>query len=250
MPAPPRPLFASDWLVGAPYDDIEIGVLKSGKESQVHLLARVGEARTSLLAEKRFKPRERRSFRDDWTYRAIWGESPRRESRAMRKGTRFGRRQIHARWIAHEWDALVRLHAAGVTVPPPVERTGNGYRMAFIGDDAQAAPRLADVRLDPATAARVWGELLGEVARMLEADVVHGDLSAFNVLWWRERAVLIDLSQSVDAVTHPAARDLLVRDIERAAAYFRRLGVAIDLPGSLAAVGDSPARFARQLLSS
>ena len=122
--------------------------------------------------------------------------------------------------------------------------------MAFIGDGAQAAPRLAEVRLDRATAGRVWEELLAEVARMLEADVVHGDLSAFNLLWWRERAVLIDLSQSVDAITHPAARELLVGDVERASAYFRRLGVPVDLPGALAAVGDTPARFARQLLSS
>jgi len=250
VPGLPPPLFASDWLVDAPYEDLEVGVLKTGKESEVHLVARVGEARTSLIAEKRFKARERRSFRDDWTYRAMWGEGSRRENRAIRKGTRFGRAQIHARWIAHEWEALVRLHAAGVTVPPPVEQTADGYRMAFIGDGVQAAPRLAEVRLDRATATRVWGELLAELARMLKADVVHGDLSAFNLLWWRERAVLIDLSQSVDAVTHPAARELLVRDVERASAYFRRLGVPVDLPGALAAVGDTPARFARQLLSS
>jgi serine/threonine-protein kinase RIO1 len=51
-------------------------------------------------------------------------------------------------------------------------------------------------------------------------------------------------------VTHPAARELLIRDLARASAYFRRLGVPVDLPGALAAVGDTPARFARQLLSS
>ena len=85
---------------------------------------------------------------------------------------------------------------------------------------------------------------------MLEADLVHGDLSAFNVLWWRERPVMIDFSQAVDAITHPAARDLLVRDVDRAASYFRRLGVAIDLDAALSLVGDTPARFTRQLLSS
>ena len=85
---------------------------------------------------------------------------------------------------------------------------------------------------------------------MLDADLVHGDLSAYNILWWRGRAVLIDFSQSVDVVTHPASRELLYRDVERTAGYFRRMGVTIDTAAALALVGDSPARFARQVLSS
>jgi RIO kinase 1 len=85
---------------------------------------------------------------------------------------------------------------------------------------------------------------------MLDAELVHGDLSSFNVLWWHERPVIIDFSQAVDAVTHPAARDLLRRDVERTADYFRRQGVAIELDAALTLVGDSPARFAHQVLSS
>jgi RIO kinase 1 len=255
----PEPIFRSDWLTDPPYDDVHLGVLKAGKESEVHLLARVGATRTSLIAEKRFKARDRRAFRDDMTYRGVWATTvrrgvdvagPRREQRAMRKGTRFGREAIHRSWIGHEWTTLVQLYDAGVTVPPPVEPTGEGYRMAFIGDDRRAAPRLTDVRFDRREAGRAWLLLRDEIARMLDADVVHGDLSAYNVLWWRERPVIIDLSQAVDAITHPAARELLARDVARTAAHFRRLGVAVDMSQTLAEVGDSPARFARQVLSS
>ena len=85
---------------------------------------------------------------------------------------------------------------------------------------------------------------------MLDAELVHGDLSAFNLLWWRETLVIIDFSQAVDAVVHPAARDLLRRDVERTAGFFRRQGVAIDLDAALTLVGDTPARFAHQVLSS
>jgi RIO kinase 1 len=152
--------------------------------------------------------------------------------------------------MAHEWATLGRLHGAGVTVPPPVEQVENGYRMAFIGDGDRAATRLSDVDLDLVTARRVWRDLQRDIRRMLDAELVHGDLSAFNVLWWHERAVIIDFSQAVDAVTHPAARDLLRRDVERTAGYFRRQGVAIDLDAALALVGDSSARFAHQVLSS
>jgi RIO kinase 1 len=243
-------LFPSDWLADAPYEEIDLGILKAGKESEVHLVSRTGPTRSCLMAEKRFTPRLQRGFRNDYLYAGVWGEGGRHESRAIKKRTRFGQEHLQARWIGHEWDTLVRMHAAGVTVPPPVERVENGYRMAFIGDGATAAPRLAEVRLDLDTSRRVWREVQGEIRRMLDADLVHGDLSAFNVLWWRGRAVLIDFSQSVDAIVHPAARDLLIRDVDGMAGYFRRLGVTIETRAALAVVGDSPTRFARQLLSS
>ena len=246
MPA----LFPSDWLADAPYEDRDLGVLKAGKESEVYLVSRVGPTRTCLMAEKRFKPRLQRGFRNDYLYTGVWGEGTFREDRAIKKRTRFGQEVLQSRWEAHEWSTLQRLHDAGATVPPPVERVDNGYRMAFIGDGDRAAPRLADVDLDLVTARRVWRELQREIRLILDAELVHGDLSAFNVLWWRERPVIIDFSQSVDAVVHPAARDLLRRDVERTAEYFRRQGVRVDLDVALALVGDSPARFAHQVLSS
>ncbi len=243
---PRAALLASDWLVpGERHEDL--GVLKMGKESEVHLVARHGGGREVLLAEKRFRARDRRMFRDDSLYRGIWGEGTRRESRAMKRNTRFGHEVLHALWISHEWESLVRLHAAGATVPPPVELLDDGYRMAFIGDDGRAAPRLSEVDLDAAVAARVWNELLEEVAIFVASDRVHGDLSAYNVLWWRERAVIIDFSQTVDIVTHPAARDLLERDLRALARYFSSRGVPADVERALAAVGADDRRFARQV---
>jgi RIO kinase 1 len=243
-------LFPGEWLADAPYADRDLGVLKAGKESEVYLVSRTGPTRTCLMAEKRFKPRLQRGFRNDYLYAGVWGEGTFREDRAIKKRTRFGQEALQSRWQAHEWTTLGKLHNAGVTVPPPVEQIETGYRMAFIGDGDQAAPRLTDVDLDVVTARRVWREVQREIRRMLDAELVHGDLSAFNVLWWHERPVIIDFSQAVDAVTHPAARDLLRRDVERTAGYFRRQGVAIDLDAALALVGDSPARFAHQVLSS
>ena len=243
-------LFPSDWLADAPYEELDLGVLKAGKESEVHLVSRTGPTRACLMAEKRFKPRLQRSFRNDYLYAGVWGEGGRHESRAIKKRTRFGQEHLQARWIGNEWTVLGRLHTAGVTVPPPVERVENGYRMAFIGDGDRAAPRLSDVDLDLLTARRVWREVQNEIRTMLDAELVHGDLSAFNILWWRGRAVIIDFSQAVDAVVHPAARDLLRRDVDRTAEYFRGQGVRIDLDAALTLVGDSPARFAHQVLSS
>ena len=244
----PAALFPADWLVRYEYTDTSIGTLKSGKESDVYLVARSANGRTSLLAEKHFRDFKRRLFRNTYEYAGLWGEGTRHEDRAMRKNTRFGQEHRHKRWIANEWTNLVHLYDAGVTVPPPVELIEDGYLMAFIGDGHHAAPRLEAVDLDVRTAGRVWNELVDEIARMLEAERVHGDLSAYNVLWWRERAVLIDFSQSVEIVSHPAARDLLVRDITGLAGYFRRQGVTIDVESVLDRIGADERLFAAQVM--
>lgn len=253
-----EPLFADDWLVEHDYEEEVLGVLKMGKESEVRLVARSGEGRTSYIAEKRFKSKAFRSFRDDAVYRATWftGPGSARARRAVQGKTRRGRQMLEQAWYGHEWNELCRLHAAGVTVPPPVEElvptklpartfhwrplgaaakggrdedTEGGYRMAFVGDAPVAAPRLSSVRLELTHGLRVWRDLLQEVALMLRAERVHGDLSAYNVLYWRERPVIIDLSQTVDLVTHPGARDLLHRDLEQLATYFGRQGVDADV---------------------
>ena len=88
---------------------------------------------------------------------------------------------------------------------------------------------------------------MAEIAASVAAERVHGDLSAYNVLWWRERAVLIDFSQTVDVVTHPAAFTLLERDLRALAPYFTARGVDADHERALAAVGGDARRFARQV---
>jgi RIO kinase 1 len=251
------PLFADDWLVEYDYEEEALGVLKAGKESEVRLIARTSGDRTSYIAEKRFKSTRFRSFRDNSLYRATWFAGPGggHAARAVRGKTRRGREILDAAWYGHEWNELRHLHAAGVTVPPPVEEFApskpaprtfhwtplnaapkgspdedrqGGYRMAFVGDAPAAAPRLSSVRLEPHEARRVWHDLLNEIGLMLRADRVHGDLSAYNVLYWRDRPVLIDFSQTVDTITHPGARELLGRDLERLAAYFVKQGIDAD----------------------
>jgi RIO kinase 1 len=259
------PLFAPDWLVDGEYHEETLGILKTGKESEVSLVARVGAGgRTSYIAEKCFKSRLFRGFQDDTAYRADWfrGGGGARALRGIRRGREAGHRLLEGTWVTREWDALRHLHAAGVTVPPPVEqiettarasRTGRirdsegGYRMAFVGDPPEAAPRLSSVRLAPDEAEHAWDAVLAELALMLRARRAHGDLSAYNVLYWRERPVLIDFSQTVDLVTHADAGALLRRDVERLAGYFRRQGIIADVALAWDRIGAERALDGRKL---
>ena len=48
-----------DWLVSEPYLDVELGVLKTGKEAQVDLIERTNDdGDHCLVARKRYLPRE------------------------------------------------------------------------------------------------------------------------------------------------------------------------------------------------
>jgi RIO kinase 1 len=64
--------------------------------------------------------------------------------------------------------------------------------------------------------------LIREVMRMLCAGVVHGDLSAYNVLVGADGPVLIDFPQSVDTAKNTNARRLLLRDVDNLHAFLRR----------------------------
>ncbi len=123
----PRP----DWVVTEQAAiDTELGILKTGKEADVFLLERAVEAigdnpaRSSLLAAKRYRTEEHRSFHRSTAY--VEGRRTRnsRDSRAMAKKSSHGRSVAAGQWAYAEWDALNRLWTAGVPVPYPVQVDG------------------------------------------------------------------------------------------------------------------------------
>ena len=66
---------------------------------------------------------------------------------------------------------------------------------------------------------------------LTDAGLVHADLSAYNLLWWQGRLVVIDLPQAVEFVTNTDAYELLHRDVANVGEWFARRGVEIDVEG-------------------
>lgn len=124
---------------------------------------------------------------------------------------------------------LERAWAAGASVPYPIERTADGVVMQFIGDFEQAAPRLAQAKLSPGDVVLAWKQLMESVRALTAAGLVHGDLSAYNVLWWKGQVVVIDLPQAVEFTTNADAPELLHRDLANVATWFGRRGVEVDV---------------------
>jgi RIO kinase 1 len=103
--------------------------------------------------------------------------------------------------------------------------------MEFIGDQAElvAAPKLAQARLGADALASAWSQMATSLRALTAAGLVHADLSAYNLLWWEGRLVVIDLPQVVEFTTNPDAFDLLHRDVANVGEWFGRRGVAVDV---------------------
>ncbi|GAA1705036.1 RIO kinase 1 [Kribbella yunnanensis] len=228
----PRP----SWVVTAQAAiDTELGVLKTGKEADVFLIERAVEAigdapaQSSLLAAKRYRTEEHRSFHRSTAY--VEGRRTRnsRDSRAMAKKTQHGRSVASGQWAYAEWAALNQLWKAGVPVPYPVQIDGTELLMEFIDDgEGGAAPRLAQVRPSKDLLGEYFEQLRGAMRELARAGLAHGDLSPYNVLAQGERIVMIDLPQVIDVVGNPKGMEFLLRDCHNMAAYFTSRGLEID----------------------
>jgi RIO kinase 1 len=206
--------------------------IKSGKEASVHL-CRANRSTTGedLLALKVYHPLDRRDFRDESIYRDGEWIKERRVRVALEKKTRFGRQVQGAIWVYREWEMLQTLSKAGADVPTPVAMTEDSILMTYVGDEDDAAPQLRSLRPDGHEAKDLFDQVMRNVERFLYHNVIHGDLSAYNVLVWDGRATVIDLPQAVDPRKNRHAQRLLERDVERICDHFARFGVRSDAQG-------------------
>ncbi|OLT38930.1 serine/threonine protein kinase [Serinicoccus sp. CNJ-927] len=213
--------------------DTELGVLKTGKEADVFLLERTastpGTDAACLLAAKRYRDADHRSFHRSARYTEGRGVRRSRDQRALAKGTTYGRAVAAGRWAHAEWEAMCHAWEVGLRVPYPVSIQGTELLMEFVGEpDGTAAPRLAQVTGDPPLLAHLWDQTRDVVLGLAGQGWAHGDLSAYNLLVHGETLVVIDLPQVVDVVANPQGADLLHRDCTTVTAWFLRRGLDAD----------------------
>ena len=131
-------------------------------------------------------------------------------------------------WVGTEYRSQMMLYEAGADVPKPIAHHDNTILMAYIGDEYGPAPTLNEIRLDRQEAKPLFQRVMANVQILLAHHLIHGDLSAYNILYWEGEIQLIDFPQVVEARKNPHAFDLLQRDIVRVCDYFNRFGVDAD----------------------
>lgn len=207
-------------LVHAHLIDEVVGQLQSGKEAEVYVVRCGDEYRCAKV----YKAVNDRTFKAKAAYTEGRKVRNSRQARAMEKSTsRYGMREREAEWQNKEVEALYLLSEAGVRVPKPYEFYEGVLLLQMIVDaEGNAAPRLNDVQLTPEEAKTHHATLMAEVVRMMSVGIVHGDLSAFNVLVAHDGLVIIDLPQAVQATANNAFH-FLERDLQQLGSYFGRV---------------------------
>ena len=222
------PFFENETLTEVRY------LVKSGKEATVYCCQAGEKIGGGLVAAKIYRPREHRSFKDDKIYRAARLTGNSREERAARNGSGFGRKVLFGEWVGHEVGALRTLHEAGIPIPKPLTSTDSALLMEYLGDEEGAAPQLIMVDLPLDIAVKQYHNLMRIIERMLNARHVHGDLSAYNLLYWKRRIWVIDVPQTVHPWENNNAYELLRRDVTNVTDYFAGRGVRVESPARVA----------------
>ncbi|WKZ34358.1 MAG: RIO1 family regulatory kinase/ATPase [Anaerolineales bacterium] len=210
--------------------------VKGGKEASVYLCRPGVEVDAPLLAAKVYRPRSLRNLKNDQQYRvgrtdldedgvALWKEA---DINAIVKRTRYGEEVRHHSWIAYEFVTMEKLFAAGADVPKPYAKEKNAILMEFIGDAGTAAPPLSHIGLDPDEAQPLFGRVVRNMDIMLANDRIHGDLSAYNILYWDGDIKLIDFPQVVIPESNPSSWGIFQRDVLRICQYFAAQGIRTD----------------------
>jgi RIO kinase 1 len=138
-----------------------------------------------------------------------------RTQRAMDRGGKFGRDAAEQAWKSAEADALYKLQGSGVRVPAPVMFYVGVLLMDLVSDaEGRPAPRLIDVALDRDAAISVFADLVAQMISMLCCDLIHGDLSPYNILAGADGPTIIDFPQVISAVHSSRAEYFFLRDFD------------------------------------
>jgi RIO kinase 1 len=187
--------------------DEVIGQLMSGKEATVFMV-RCGE---EIRCAKVYKEAHNRSFKKAVQYREGRKGRNSRRTRAMEKGSKYGRDQQEQAWQNAEVDALYLLAEAGVRVPVPYGCFDGVLLMELITDDAgDVACRLNDVSMSEEQAEEDHQVMMIYIMRMLCAGIIHGDYGP----------VIIDLPQAVNAAANNNAKRMFERDVNNITTYY------------------------------
>ncbi|OWT32977.1 serine/threonine protein kinase [Methanobrevibacter sp. 87.7] len=136
------------------------------------------------------------------------------------------KRQLINSWVSKEYKNLERLYKAGVKVPKPITSLNNVLILEFIGDD-EGNPAKTVKYNPPKDVDEFLLKVLNEMYKFINnGKLIHGDLSAYNIMNLNEEPVIIDVSQSV-IYNNPIAKELLDRDINNLTNDFKKLGSKI-----------------------
>ncbi len=141
------------------------------------------------------------------------------------KNVKRDTKSLFSAWAQKEFKNLEEADRAKVRVPKPIAVENNVLILEFIGKNGESAPSLKEQ--SPEDPEKIYKTLLTYLRRLYKkAQLVHGDLSEYNLMIWKGKLYMFDMSQTVPT-SHPLAQYLLNRDITNVNRFFSRLRVNV-----------------------
>jgi RIO kinase 1 len=224
-----------DAFIDRGFVDEVIGLIKTGKEASVYLCRAGPAAGCDLAAAKVYRGAQYR-FKNDAVYQEARARELGLRGSALRafnnrRHSATGREVQSGTWRSREYQVLQLLHESYADVPRPIAAEGEAILMEYFGDEEGAAQQLNRMRLRQDEAAPLFQRVLNNIELMLALNLVHGDLSPHNILYWQGEVRVIDFPQTTDPRFNRHAQDLLSRDIANVVRYFAQYGVEADAAG-------------------
>jgi RIO kinase 1 len=141
------------------------------------------------------------------------------------KGLSGNKHKVILAWCLKEYKNLCRAMDAKIKVPEPIRFQDNMLLMEYLGTDDMPAPTLKQVELeDPAA---FYKEIVGAMGKAYrKAELVHGDLSEYNILLHEGSPYIIDWGQAM-TTEHPNHLEFLRRDVVNINRFFRSWDVKV-----------------------
>jgi len=140
--------------------------------------------------------------------------------------TKRSRRNVVLTWAKREYKNLVKAYEAGVAVPKPIAFYENVIVMDFIGEkNVNEKPIVAPLlKYFCEKPKEIFAMLLQELNKLYnKANLVHGDLSEYNILNFYGKPILIDLSHATPP--NGSGNELFLRDVKNLCRFFNRFGL-------------------------
>lgn len=131
-------------------------------------------------------------------------------------------RQTILAWTQREFKNLLKAEKAGIYSPKAYARRNHIIVEEMIGNPAHP---LKDKY--PKEPQKFFNLIIKQIKKLYDNGLVHGDLSAFNILNHEEKPYFIDYSQAT-LTKSSAAKELLLRDLTNICKFFKKLKINKD----------------------
>lgn len=192
-------------LIKRGYLDSLDQVLRPGKEAEVF----IGKKDKELRAIKIYRI-------NNSNFKKI-SQYIKRDTRFKFGSSKFGRRTIY-RWVEKEFRNLLKAHKNFINVPFAYKSEKNVIIMEFIDSEM-----LKDTFLE--NPEDMLGKIVEQINLMNKSNMIHADLSEFNIMIKDNQPILIDFGQAIyynNENEFLCYKDLYDRDVDNIFKYFKR----------------------------